>query len=62
MRKRLIFSASNEQTKTAPQVLAEASVLDISPAVPASGSDRGVESHNRHSGASINNIKTKSGA
>lgn len=46
MRKRLIFSVSNDQIKTASAVMADAAVLELSVAVPASGIGCGVESSN----------------
>ena len=46
MRKRLIFSVSNDQIKTASAVIADAAVLDLSVALPASGIGCGVENNN----------------
>jgi len=43
MKKRLIFSVSNDQIKIAAGVNAEAAVLGQSAAVPASGAGCGVE-------------------
>jgi hypothetical protein len=61
MRKRLIFSASNEQIKAVPQIIGEPAALEISAAVPSSGAERGVETHNHYSKSSIINMNIKRG-
>jgi hypothetical protein len=61
MKKRLIFSASNEQIKTVPQIIGESVALEISAAVPASGAERGVETHNHNSKSNIISMNIKSG-
>lgn len=55
MRKRLIFSASNEPIKTVPQAIGGSAALEISAAVPASGAECGVETHNHNSSTNIIN-------
>ncbi|OGM04343.1 MAG: hypothetical protein A2008_04740 [Candidatus Wallbacteria bacterium GWC2_49_35] len=61
MRKRLIFSASNEQIKAVPQTIGEPAALEISAAVPSSGAECGIETHNHNSKSNITSMNIKRG-